>query len=187
MHCLSGYNTVYCQCVQSPVSPTQLPVFTPTAVPSAPGMACCTHFTADLQVSLLEQLADMHSPDVDAGFDAGNSTAAGAAGQQSTVAAEGGARCVALSAVLPVLGAPQVEQLMQRLHQVTQVDSGECDLAAWPMGWLPHALSLNSAVGPPIMGVFACVPVVGFRCSVGQVTGLVKAQHCNVVCIHSHE
>jgi hypothetical protein len=66
-----------------------------------------------LQVAILEQLADLHAPA------AGDSRSE----QQSQVVAAGGSgvRAVALSAVLPVLGERQVDQMLQRLHQVTEV------------------------------------------------------------------
>jgi hypothetical protein len=70
--------------------------------------------TIALQVGLLEQLADIHAPE------AGDSS--GEVQQPQVVAAGGsGVRAVALSAVLPVLGERQVDQMMNRLHQVTEV------------------------------------------------------------------
>lgn len=69
-----------------------------------------------LQVGLLEQLADIHAPD---GSDHSSE-------QQPQVVAAGGSgvRAVQMSAVLPVLGERQVDRVMQRLHQVTQVRGG---------------------------------------------------------------
>jgi hypothetical protein len=69
-------------------------------------------------VGLLEQLADIHAPEPHHSHSISE--------QQLELAAAGGSsvRAVQLSAVLPVLGERQVDQLM--LHQVTEVRGGRC-------------------------------------------------------------
>ena len=76
-------------------------------------------------MGLLEQLADTHAP----ATDASSSNDA-----QPELAAAGGSsvRAVQLAEVLPLLGERQVEQLMARLLQVTEV-RGVCGL--WAMDW----------------------------------------------------
>jgi hypothetical protein len=73
-----------------------------------------------VQVGLLEELADIHAPGP---LHTTSSSSGSTVEPQPQVSAAGGSgvRAVQLAEVLPVLGERQVDQMMTRLHQVTQV------------------------------------------------------------------
>lgn len=74
------------------------------------------------QVSLMDDLADLSQSHTQHHNTAGPTAAAPGAGAGIDVGGDGvGGRAVSWQEVLPVLGPPQVEQLMGRMAQVTEV------------------------------------------------------------------